>query len=138
MPSELAAASVAVARMQCGVSPHWPHTLSALAGFPTSDDAPPVILSCCSHLLGLCHFEKTGADRSAEPDAVEVDPEPTPEDKARMAGAAAFGSLPPAADSRRPFKPLNAPSSFGAPGPAKSGWRHLHHGAHPAADAMEE
>ena len=55
-PSVLAAASVAVARMQCGVSPHWPHTLSALAGFPASDDAPPIILACCGHLLGLCRF----------------------------------------------------------------------------------
>jgi hypothetical protein len=55
-PSVLAAAAVAVARMQCGVSPHWPHTLSALAGFPASDDAPPIILACCGHLLGLCRF----------------------------------------------------------------------------------
>eukprot|EP00037_Helgoeca_nana_P011313 m.101432 g.101432 ORF g.101432 m.101432 type:complete len:349 (-) comp20751_c0_seq1:174-1220(-) len=140
LPSIVAAASVAVARMQCGVSPHWPHTLSALAGFPASDDAPPIILACCSHLLGLCSFdEKAAGSRSAEQPRSDAEFElpPTLEEKAQMAAASSFGSMPLATDSRRPFKQINTPSSFGAP-PAKSGWRQLHHGPVPAADAMEE
>lgn len=51
-PSILAASCVAVARMHHKVSPHWPHTLSAIAGFPpSSDTAPPIVLECCSRLL---------------------------------------------------------------------------------------
>eukprot|EP00038_Savillea_parva_P026427 m.53996 g.53996 ORF g.53996 m.53996 type:complete len:358 (-) comp7499_c1_seq1:194-1267(-) len=145
LPSVLAAAAVAVARMQCNVSPHWPHTLSSLAGFPTSDDAPPIILECCSHLLGLCRFaEKAGGDHSADATAPHAHAHAArPEDKAALAAASAFAAIPMAADVRRPFKPINTPSSFGAPAMAKpassSGWHQLHHGPMPAAaDAMDE
>mmetsp|Transcript_20677 Transcript_20677/g.53736 ORF Transcript_20677/g.53736 Transcript_20677/m.53736 type:complete len:352 (-) Transcript_20677:147-1202(-) len=134
LPSVLAASSVAVARMQCGVSPHWPHTLSALAGFPTAEGAPPIILSCCSHLLGLCHFgEEAGGDRVSP---AAPSPPPVAEEKVHLAAAASFGGPMAAEASHRPFKTLNAPSSFGAPPPkAASAWRQLRHGPPPSQAA---
>eukprot|EP00041_Stephanoeca_diplocostata_P015927 m.308862 g.308862 ORF g.308862 m.308862 type:complete len:354 (-) comp20194_c0_seq3:90-1151(-) len=57
-PSILAASCVAVARKNHNISPHWPHTLSAIAGFPPSNDtAPPIVLECCSRLLRVCQLQ---------------------------------------------------------------------------------
>lgn len=106
-PSILAASAVAVARMHCGLSPHWPHTLSALMGFSTDDGAPPVVLDCCRHLLRLCQF--------GEESAYDFEPTAEPPENKVFGG----GFEPPrfplgSTGVRQPFRPVNMPSSIGA------------------------
>lgn len=54
LPSVVAAASIALARMQFDIEPHWPHTLSAVSGHAVADGAPPIIVECCTHMLSIC------------------------------------------------------------------------------------
>jgi len=53
LPSVIAASAVALARMQFGIEPHWPHTLSAVSGHENEEFAP-IITECCQRMLSTC------------------------------------------------------------------------------------